>query len=253
MIEARGLSCGYGGAPVLGVEGLSLGQGRVTAVLGRNGCGKSTLLRALAGIADYGGSVLLDGDEARGLSHQERARRVAFLPQSLAVADMDVRTLVSHGRYARMGRSKVMGEADRAAVEEALATVGIEKLAGRHLAEVSGGERQLAYLAMVVAQDSPMLLLDEPGTYLDLEHQLRLSGLLRRLADSGRGVVVSTHDVGAAFSDCDRLVLLGEGGVLGEGIPAELAARPNLVRRCLGVAVARVDLPNAARPYVPVR
>lgn len=252
-IAATGLACGYGEKVVLRADSLALSRGMVTGILGRNGCGKSTLLRSLAGLVPCQGEVLLGGSGLRGLGHQERARRVAFLPQSLAVPDMTVATLVSHGRYARMGRSKVMGAADREAVVAALATVGMGDLADRRMAELSGGQRQLAYLAMVVAQDAPMLLLDEPGTYLDLEHQVRLAALLRRLAAAGRGVVVSTHDVAAAFSACDRLVLLGEGRVLGEGAPEVLAAQPALVRRCLGVAVAPLDVPGAVSRYVAVR
>lgn len=253
MIRAEGLACGYVGRTVLEVGELDLCEGQVTGLLGRNGCGKSTLLRSLCGLVPFRGRVLVDGEEVSVLSRQERARRVAFLPQSLAVPDMTVRTLVGHGRYARMGRSKVMGAEDVGAVEGALATVGLESLADCPLAELSGGERQLAYLAMVVAQDSPMLLLDEPGTYLDLAHQLGLWDLLGCLAHSGCGVVMATHDVAAAFSVCDRLVLLGGGGVLGEGAPAELASQPDLVRSCLGLAVAPTDVPDACYSYVPVR
>lgn len=252
MIHAKDLTCGYDDLVVLTVPELELTQGGITGLLGRNGCGKSTLLRSLAGLIPCRGQVEVDGLDLHKLSHQERARHVAFLPQSLSVPDMTVRTLVGHGRYARMGRSKVLSQEDLAQVQAAMATIGIEELADRPLAQLSGGQRQLAYLAMVVAQDAPMLLLDEPGTYLDLEHQLELAALLRQVARDGRGVVVATHDVASAFSTCDRLVLLGEGRMMAQGTPEELAEVPDLVRACLGLTVAPVDLPGAAYRYIPM-
>ena len=163
MICVRDFCAGYDGRVVLRADALDLREGRVCGLLGRNGSGKSTLLKAVCALGPYQGSVLVDGNEVSDLQRIERARRVAYLPQSLAVPQMSVRTLVSHGRFARMSASKVLGDQDRLRVEEAMRSVGVDGMAGRELPELSGGERQLAYLAMVVAQDAPMLLLDEPG------------------------------------------------------------------------------------------
>jgi iron complex transport system ATP-binding protein len=253
MICVRDFCAGYDGRVVLRADALDLREGRVCGLLGRNGSGKSTLLKAVCALGPYQGSVLVDGNEVSDLQRIERARRVAYLPQSLAVPQMSVRTLVSHGRFARMSASKVLGDQDRLRVEEAMRSVGVDGMAGRELPELSGGERQLAYLAMVVAQDAPMLLLDEPGTYLDLAHQVELARLLRKLAAGGRGVVMATHDVASAFSTCDELVLVGDGKVVATGTPSELSAKPDLLRACLGVTVARTDVPGAVYGYVPCK
>ncbi|MCH4082814.1 MAG: ABC transporter ATP-binding protein [Olsenella sp.] len=185
MLELTGVTSGYGGAFALNVPALSFPDGCVTAIVGKNGCGKSTLLKTLAAIIPHQGSVLVDGRELGGLSHTERARHVAYLPQQLPVAAMDVVTLVRHGRFARMGASKVLGPADNEAVRDAMEATGTGELATKRLAEVSGGELQRAYLAMVIAQGARTLLLDEPASHLDPYRQVELMALLARLAEGG--------------------------------------------------------------------
>ena len=128
MIELREVTLGYGEQVLLRVDELTLPRGRITAVIGRNGCGKSTLLRALVGVLPYGGSIRLDGDELRSLSHRERARRVAYLPQTLSTPAMSVHTLVGHGRFARLGPLQSLSRADRSAIQQAMELTDVWEL-----------------------------------------------------------------------------------------------------------------------------
>ena len=153
MIELSHVTCGYGGRAVVSVDDLCFGDGELTCVVGTNGSGKSTLLKAIAGALPHEGSICVDGLDVRGLSHRERAHHLGFLPQRLAVPAMSLRTLVGHGRFSRMGVSKVLGEGDRAVVREALELCELEGLEERQLESLSGGELQRAYLAMAIAQE----------------------------------------------------------------------------------------------------
>jgi len=253
VLELSNVTSGYGGAFALNVPALDFPDGCVTAIVGKNGCGKSTLLKTLAAIIPHQGSVLVDGRELGGLSHTERARHVAYLPQQLPVAAMDVVTLVRHGRFARMGASKVLGPTDNEAVRDAMEATGTGELATKRLAEVSGGELQRAYLAMVIAQGARTLLLDEPASHLDPYRQVELMALLARLAEGGRCVVLASHDLPSAFSAAGRVVVMRRGTVACCGPPAEVAARTGELRRALGVTVRREQAEGLLWPYVLAR
>ena len=239
MISVSGLSFRRDGGFTLRVDSLQAADGQVCALVGKNGYGKSTLLRCLAGILPYEGSALVDGREVRGLGHRERARRLAYLPQDPGCPHMDVRTLVSHGRYATLGAVRTMGERDRALVRRAMELTGVWQL-------------QRAYIAMVVAQDSGTLLLDEPSAHLDALRCRELADLLRRLAGEGLAVVVATHDVEAAFSSSDQVCLMAEGDVVARGTPEEVAASGR-VPQALGVGVERQEGPGLLWGYALTR
>ncbi|MCC6099134.1 MAG: ABC transporter ATP-binding protein [Olsenella sp.] len=252
MISVSGLSFRRDGGFTLRIGSLQAADGQVCALVGKNGCGKSTLLRCLAGILPYEGSALVDGREVRGLGHRERARRLAYLPQDPGCPHMDVRTLVSHGRYATLGAVRTMGERDRALVRRAMELTGVWQLRDRWLSDVSGGELQRAYIAMVVAQDSGTLLLDEPSAHLDALRRRELADLLRRLAGEGLAVVVATHDVEAAFSSSDQVCLMAEGDVVARGTPEDVAASGR-VPQTLGVGVERQEGPRLLWGYALTR
>ena len=184
MLEARNLSAGYPGRAVLAGVSLAARPGRVLALLGPNGCGKSTLLRTMAGLLPpLGGEVLLDG--RRDYSPRQAAQRVAYLPQSRTAPNITVRRLVLHGRFPYLSYPRRYGREDYAAVDRALAAADALDLADRPLPELSGGQRQKAYLAMALAQETEAILMDEPTTFLDIRHQLEVLALLRQAADQG--------------------------------------------------------------------
>ncbi len=246
MIGIRDLKVSYNGMTVLRVDQLDLPDRCVCALVGRNGSGKSTLLKALVGVVPSHGMITVDGDDLRSMSHLARARRMAYLPQSLSAPDMSVATLVAHGRYARLhGISRTLGTEDRNKVAEALELTDTTGLADRLLPELSGGELQRAYLAMVIAQDTGTLLLDEPEAHLDVEYREDVWRIVRKLAHQGRCVVMASHDLPETFSMADEIVVIhsdleGISQVAIHGSPDDLIAMPELLRTHLGYALERL-------------
>jgi len=211
---------------------LTLRQGEVTAICGPNGAGKSSLLTALAGLLPLSsGSVRLDGDLLAALDPADRARRIGFLPQQAELAwDLSVEVLAGLGRLPwNLG-----AEADRAAIERALADVQLSEYRKRPLSRLSGGERARAMLARVLAGEPCWLLADEPLANLDLGHQLALLGHFRKLAGQGLGVALVLHDLAQAMNHADRVVVLEGGAIVADGPPATALAA-DVIERVWGV------------------
>ncbi len=247
MLEARNLSAGYPGRAVLAGVSLAARPGRVLALLGPNGCGKSTLLRTMAGLLPpLGGEVLLDG--RRDYSPRQAAQRVAYLPQSRAAPNITVRRLVLHGRFPYLSYPRRYGREDYEAVDRALAAADALDLADRPLPELSGGQRQKAYLAMALAQETEAILMDEPTTFLDIRHQLEVLALVRRLAEEGRGVVLALHDLCLALTAADDVAVLGEGRLLALGGP-EAVYQSKVLERVMGVRLDRSEGPGGRRYF----
>ena len=248
MIELKDFRAGYKGVEKIRIDDLRIEPGRILGLLGRNGSGKSTFLKALVGIIPYGGHAILDKTETSSMSHRERARRIAYLPQQLAPVSMSVGTLVAHGRFARMSFSKVMGEKDREAVRHALEMTGLWEERHRSVAELSGGERQRAYLAMVLAQETEYLLLDEPAASLDIAHQIEIMELLKQLSSDGRGIVITSHDLPQSAAYCDRICVIDRGRAALAIPAAELAEKTEMLRETLGVTLTPAG--KGLYPYV---
>ncbi|MDQ1007548.1 iron complex transport system ATP-binding protein [Streptomyces sp. V4I23] len=237
-LRVEGLRFGYPGRDVLAGVDLDVGAGESVALVGLNGCGKSTLLRLCAGLLrPSAGRVLLEGDDLARLGRRSAARRVALLHQSAPpVPGMTVRQLVRQGRYAARGPLGMLRDGDDAVCMRALADVGVAAWADRHVDALSGGERQRVRLAMALAQDTRLLLLDEPTTYLDLRHQLEVMRTVARLREErGLTVVMVLHDLGHAARFADRIVALRSGVVAADGPPADVVT-PALLADVLGVA-----------------
>lgn len=230
-LSADGLRASLGGRPVLCGLRLALQPGW-TAVVGPNGAGKSTLLRVLAGLLPaQSGQVLLDGRPLTGYTARERGQRIAWLAQhesSEASGELTVREVVQLGRLPHQGLFAAPGPPDDAAVDAALEAVECTVWQHRRLHELSGGERQRALLARALAVGAPVLLLDEPTTYLDPPHQIAVVRLLQRLAAKGTTVVSVLHDLPLALQ-ADRLVVLNGGLVCAEGSPRSAAVQASLV------------------------
>ena len=247
MLEAKNLSAGYPGRAVLAGVSLAARPGRVLALLGPNGCGKSTLLRTMAGLLPpLGGEVLLDG--RRDYSPRQAAQRVAYLPQSRTAPNITVRRLVLHGRFPYLSYPRRYGREDYEAVDRALAAADALDLADRPLPELSGGQRQKAYLAMALAQETEAILMDEPTTFLDIRRQLEVLALVRRLAEEGRGVVLALHDLCLALTAADDVAVLGEGRLLALGGP-EAVYQSKVLERVMGVRLDRSEGPGGRRYF----
>ncbi len=220
------LSLGYHGSTVVHGASIALRAGAVTALVGPNGSGKSTLLRALARLHPVGqGQVLLaDGGDAAGLPAREFARRVTLLAQSRPVpSGVTVRDVVGYGRHPYRGRWRADDPDGPAAVLRAMAVTGVVAMADRPVDELSGGELQRVWLATCLAQDTPVLLLDEPTTFLDLRYQVEILDLVRDLADEHDVAVgVVLHDLNQAAAVADEVVLLHGGRVRATGAPRDV-------------------------------
>jgi iron complex transport system ATP-binding protein len=206
-------------------------KGKLTVLIGQNGSGKTTLLSAANGETAYSGEIRLEGQDMRGLSPRERSQKLAFLPQLLRGAHMEVEELTAMGRapYWRLG--KRLDAADRVAIDQALLTVGMEEMRHRRVDCLSGGERQRAYLAMTLAQQTPLLLLDEPTTYMDPAFAHTMIQQLCRLRDEeGKTLLVVMHDLNAALRCADNVAVLRQGDLAFFGTREECLAREAVER-----------------------
>lgn len=227
-LEAQGLRLAYERHVVLDDLDLCLEAGQMTTLVGANGSGKSTLLKAFARILDpAAGRVMLDGERIDRLPTRAVARRLAVLPQKpLTPSATSVRDLVSRGRHPHQSLLRPWTSQDAAAIDAALAATGLADLADRDAATLSGGQLQRAWIALVLAQETPTILLDEPTTFLDLTHQLDVLRLVRRInRERGATVVMVLHDLTLAARFSDRLVVLGQGRVLADGAPWDVLTR----------------------------
>jgi iron complex transport system ATP-binding protein len=236
-LSAQQVSLGYGDVEIVHDLSVTIPDGQITTIIGPNGCGKSTLLRSLARLLKpRGGSVLLDGQSIHQLPTREVARRLGLLAQqSTPPGGLTVEDLVHRGRYPHQGFLQPPSRKDAEAVDHALALAGMTELRGRALDSLSGGQRQRAWIAMTLAQETPILLLDEPTTYLDVSHQLEVTELVHRLnRDEGRTIVMVLHDVNEAARTSDRIIALRDGQVIREGTPDEVI-EPELLRELYGI------------------
>lgn len=241
MLELKQLSSGYPGNNVLQDISLTFSEGSVTVVAGPNGCGKSTLLKAIAGILPASGEILLDGKDVKNISGRKRAQQIAFLPQSRQVPEITVGRLVLHGRFPYLTYPRQYRKEDFAAADAAMKALGLSELAERSLSSLSGGQRQKAYLAMALAQDTDVVLLDEPTTFLDIAHQLQLMALAKELAQQGKTVILVLHDLTLAMEHADSLVVMNRGTVVLHGSAEDVFLSGSL-KRVFGIEVGRTRI-----------
>lgn len=244
LLEARGLRVVRGTRTLLDEIDVQIDVGTRLAIVGPNGSGKSTLLRALLGLEKLaGGRVDFDGRDIRSLRRIEIARRAGLLSQETYVdIPLTVRELVEVGRFPHRGTTRQ--NEDRAAVERAMAEADVATLADRLVPTLSGGELQRAQLARALAQDTPVLLFDEPTASLDLRHQIRTLELLKRRADAGCGVAVVLHDLGLAARWASHVLVLREGRTVASGAPTEVLCA-SVISEAFGVALELVRVREA--------
>jgi iron complex transport system ATP-binding protein len=224
-LEARSLTLGYDARDVVHELDVRIPEGRITMIVGANACGKSTLLRGLARLLrPRGGAVLLDGRSIHDLPSRQVAQVLGLLPQTPVAPDgITVADLVGRGRYPHQGWFRRWSADDERAVTEALRATGTAELADRSLEELSGGQRQRVWVAMALAQETDLLLLDEPTTFLDINHQVELLDLLTDLnRDAGRTIVAVLHDLNLACRYADHIIAMKRGRIVAEGFPAEV-------------------------------
>jgi iron complex transport system ATP-binding protein len=230
LLDLSHVSVALGPRMVVRDASLSVGKGEIVALLGANGAGKTSLLRAALGLqALRSGEVKLAGALVTSLSALERARRAAYLPQKPESAwAVSVENLASLGRFAYGAAPEKLNDQDHAAVERALHACAIADLRARAMTELSGGEAMRAHLARALAQEAPLLILDEPTASLDPAQAVGVADVLRRHAEAGGGVLWSTHDVALAARASDRIAILHEGAILALGPARDVLTAENL-------------------------
>ena len=251
-LGARDLSLGYGATPI--VEGLTVdvAPGAVTAIVGPNACGKSTLLRGLARLmSPAAGQVILDGSDISRLRTKDVAKRLGLLPQSsIAPEGITVADLVTRGRFPHQTMLRQFSRADQQAVADAMAATGVTAIAGRPVDQLSGGQRQRVWIAMVLAQQTPLILLDEPTTFLDIAHQIELLDLFADLnAEQGCTIVAVLHDLNHACRFADQIIAMKAGAIVAQGNPADVITA-TLVEEVYGLECQVIDDPETGTPLV---
>ncbi|HLZ09695.1 MAG TPA: ABC transporter ATP-binding protein [Chloroflexota bacterium] len=242
----------YGDSTVLDDLSLDLATGSLAALIGPNGAGKTTLLTIASGAPrPSAGKVELDGTDLRQVPPKDRARRIALVPQALAVPfAFTVRELVGLGRTPYLGTFGGERDADRRAIERALTLTGTRRFAGRCVLDLSAGERQRVILAVALAQEPDLLLLDEPTANLDVAHQLAFFDVVRELnRNEGLTVLAAVHDLNLAALTFDRLIALSSGRIVADGSPRSVLT-VETIRDLYGRDVAIVDHPTEPVPLV---
>ena len=254
-LEARGVTLGYGDADVVRELSMALPDGAITMIVGANACGKSTLLRGFARLLrPRAGEVILDGGAIDSMRSVDVARVLGLLPQTPVAPDgITVGDLVGRGRYPHQGWFRRWSADDAAAVAHALDATRTAELVDRRLSELSGGQRQRVWVAMALAQDADVLLLDEPTTYLDINHQVELLDLLADLnARAGTTIVVVLHDLNLACRYAGHIVVMKDGGILVQGAPREVITAATITE-AYGLACEVVPDPVSGTPMVVPR
>ncbi|WP_069814304.1 ABC transporter ATP-binding protein [Streptomyces sp. TP-A0874] len=251
-LSADSVTLGYDHRTI--TEGLSVAipDNSFTVIVGPNACGKSTLLRALSRmLKPSAGSVLLDGQLIGSLPAKKVARTLGLLPQSSIAPDgILVADLVARGRYPHQGLLRQWSQEDERVVQESMAATGVSELAERYVDELSGGQRQRVWIAMAIAQQTQLLLLDEPTTYLDIQHQIDVLDLCAQLhEEQGRTLVAVLHDLNHAARYATHLIAMRQGEILAEGPPGEIVTA-ELVERLFGLRCQVIEDPETGTPLV---
>ncbi len=241
MLELKNISVSYDDVQVLFDISAIFPSGKVTVLAGPNGSGKTTLVKTAANILKpMQGEVFADGKLIAQMSLREVAKRVAYLPQVREIPDLTVGRMVLHGRFPHMGFPRRYTHTDREIVEEILRETGLWEYRDRSVKTLSGGQRQKVYLAMALAQESEMILLDEPTTFLDISHQLETAALMRQLAERGKTVVMVLHDLSTAMETADQIIILSKGHLAAVG-STEDVFRQEVIPEVFHIRFGRVD------------
>ena len=250
-LRADAVTAGYERRLILDQLTVAIPDNSFTVVVGANACGKSTLLRALARLLPArAGRVVLDGQDIRTLPTKEVARRVGLLPQSSIAPDgITVAELVARGRHPHQTALRQWTRADEDATRRALAATGTTELGARRVDELSGGQRQRVWVAMALAQETSLLLLDEPTTFLDITHQFELLNLFSGLHQDGATLVAVLHDLNHAARYATHLIAMKDGRVVAEGAPADIVTA-ELVEEVFGLRCVVAPDPVTGTPAV---
>ncbi len=241
MVEIKNLKAGYGKTEILSGISLTAEFGEITTVIGANGCGKSTLLKAIVGlIPALSGSIRVEGVLVDNMSSIERAKKISYLPQGKNIPDISAGRMVLHGRFPYLSYPRKYRKVDFAVVENVMEQMGILHLADKPLSALSGGMRQKVYIAAALAQETDVIIMDEPTTYLDIGRQLSLSKTVKGLSEKGKTIIMVLHDILLALKISDKIAVMENGIISVCGTPREIM-ESGITEKIYGVSIKSID------------
>ncbi len=214
MISIKELNYKVSDTQILKNININIEENKIIAIIGPNGSGKTSLIKSIASLNKYNGEIKINNINLKKINNKERAKIVSYLPQHCLKTNINVKTLIRHGRYASMKLGDKLNEVDKKLIEESIEITGIKKIVNKNLMDISGGERQLAYLAMVLTQATPIVLLDEPTTFLDISHQIYLLNIIKKLKNEGKTIIIVLHDLIQALDIADEVILMEKGKII---------------------------------------
>ena len=249
MLRVKDVCTAYEGKEVLHKVSLHIMPGKITVLAGPNGCGKSTLLKTMTGmVSKSDGEILIDGKNIEGYRTEELAQKIAYLPQNRNVPDITVKRMVLHGRFPYLKYPRRYRKTDVEIAEEAIRQVGMEAFSNKNMNQLSGGMQQKVYIAMALAQDTPIIMMDEPTSFLDVVYQLRLMDMARELADRGKAVVLVLHDISLALRVADQMIVLKNGEIKGCGTSQQIF-ESGVLNDVFGLTIKRVQTEDGWQYY----
>jgi iron complex transport system ATP-binding protein len=246
MIDLKNITTGYNKVEIIKNIGISFDKSTITTIVGKNGCGKTTLLKTAANLLKpFSGEVMIEGKNIESISNKELAKCISFLPQLRSVPNITVYNLVMHGRYPYLGFSRIPQKRDKLIAENAIEIMGLREQMNKNIQELSGGQRQKVYIAMVLAQDTDIIFLDEPTTYLDINHQLEILEIVKKLKKMGKTIVMVLHDLNSALSYSDKICLMEKGQIAIYDTP-EAVFNSKEINRIFKISSKQVPVENEA-------
>ncbi len=251
MLRLDKVSAGYMGLNIIEDISLSFEKGKIISIIGKNGCGKTTLLKTASRLLKpYSGDILLDGKSIFNMASKEVAKHISYLPQNRDVPSIKAYDLVMHGRFPYLGFPRIPTSEDKRIVEDAIERLGITDYKDKNIRDLSGGERQKVYIAMILAQDTDLIFLDEPTTYLDINHQLEILEMVKGLKKMGKTIVMVIHDLNSALTYSDKVCLMDKGEIVIYDSP-KAVYESKLIEKVFKIKCEEISLSNAdKRQYV---
>ncbi len=238
MIKIENLSYKIGKTEILKQINLDINNNEIVVIVGENGSGKTTLLKCISQLTKYDGKITLNNNDISQFKHKERAKEISYLPQNCVRTKIKVQTLIKHGRFPYLNFGEELRHNDYLKIENAIKLTGIEHILHKNISEISGGERQLAYLTMILTQDTDVILLDEPNTFLDISHQLFLLDIIKKMKDNNKTIIIVLHDIIQALDIADKIVVMNNGKLVSYGEPNEVI---NEIEKIFKVKICKIS------------
>lgn len=249
MLDLKNVCSAYENKEILHNINLSIETGKITVLAGPNGCGKSTLLKTMMGmVPKTSGGIWINNKEIGLYKPDEIAQKIAYLPQNRNVPDITVKRMVLHGRFPYLKYPRRYRPEDIEIAQKAIQEVGMETYADKNMNQLSGGMQQKVYIAMALAQDTPVIMMDEPTSFLDIVYQIKLMEMARSLAEHGKAVVLVLHDIAMALRNADHLILLKDGYIKGSGTPQEVF-ESGILNETFGLTIKKVATEDGWQYY----